>query len=488
MSGFRGLSGRGGGRWRQLAVPPSFRGTTVQTCGLWPMAAGSARPSVGVPVGMDIETGTSVCCDAFAWFQAGFISSPSMSIYGLQGLGKTSFTIRQIYGLADRGIVSVVAGDLKGEYSGTIRALGGQVLGFGSGQQINVLDQGAMVAAAHRIGGERGQVLVAWAVERAADMVATLVQIVRRATVTDWEQTLLRRAIRLLIESRPATSVPAALADLAHLLQNPPDELIRSILADSRDEYWNQTKPLNRSLQALIEGQLGKTFAGQTTEQIRLDAPAVSVDISVVAKQSEDVLAAVMLATWSEVFATIEASNALTDAGLAPQRYVNTVMDEMWRAMRLPGAGLVDKLDAITRLNRNDGIGNIFVTHSLKDYSSLAEGADVAKAKGFAERSGIVVTAGLAEPDLRELSTVKRLSEREIATVASWSTPQGWQSRMVTDPVTGASRPATPPGAGKVLIKVGERAGIQTQVRLTRTERDLHDSNARWHTQASART
>jgi hypothetical protein len=483
--GVRGHRGRGGGYWRVLPTPPSYRGTTVQVCGMWPFAAGSARPNVGVPVGIDIETGATVCCDHFDWFRAGLISSASMSVFGLQGLGKSSWTIRQILGLVDRGIVSVVAGDLKGEYTQIVEALGGQVLSFGAGQQLNVLDQGAMLQAARRIAQhgdkDRGQVLLLWAVDRATEMVATLVQIVRRSPVTDWEHALIRRATRLLVDQHEAEGgLPPALPELAKLLQTPPAILVDAILADDEADYWKQTKPLNRSIQAVLDGPLGSTFAGQTTQRIRLDAPAVSVDISVVSKQTDDVLAAVMLGTWSEVFATIEASNALTDAGLEPQRFVNTVMDEMWRAMRLPGANLVDKLDAITRLNRNDGMGNIFITHSLKDFSSMESEADNVKARGFAERSGIVVTAGLAEPDLRELSKIKRLSEKEIATVASWATPPGWQARMVVDVSTGESRPATPPGAGKVLIKVGDRAGIQNQVHLTQLEKQLHDTNVRW--------
>lgn len=489
--GPRGYRGRGGGYWKMLPTPAAYRGTTVQVCGMWPFAAGSARPNIGVPVGIDIETGATVCCDHFDWFRAGLISSASMSVFGLQGLGKSSWTIRQILGLADRGIVSVVAGDLKGEYTRVIENMvstrpdgsqsRGQVLGYGAGQQLNVLDQGAMLEAAHQIGGERGRVLVMWAIDRSTEMVATLVQIVRRSPVSDWEHALIRRAIRLLVDQHHEQGgYPPALPDLAKILQNPPQQLIDAILADNEADYWSQTKPLNRSVQAVLDGPLGSTFAGQTSERVRLDAPAVSVDISVVAKQTDDVLAAVMLATWSEVFATIEASNALTDAGLAPQRYINTVMDEMWRAMRLPGANLVDKLDSITRLNRNDGMGNIFITHSLKDFSSMSSEADNVKARGFAERSGIVVSAGLAEPDLRELSRIKRLSEREIATVASWATPPGWQARTVVDPETGESRPATPPGAGKVLIKVGERAGIQNQVHLTDLEKRLHDTNVRW--------
>lgn len=50
--------------------------------------------------------------------------------------------------------------------------------------------------------------------------------------------------------------------------------------------------------------------------------------------------------------------------------------------MRLEGAGLVDKVDSITRLNRADGVGNILVTHSLRDLQSMSSEADNRKAAG----------------------------------------------------------------------------------------------------------
>ena len=165
---------------------------------------------------------------------------------------------------------------------------------------------------------------------------------------------------------------------------------------------------------------------------------------------------------------------------MAPQRHFLTVMDEMWRPMRLEGAGLVDKLDSITRLNRNEGVGHIFVTHSPKDMESMSSAADIRKAQGFAERSGILVTAALGEDDLRALSRVKKMSEQEIDLVSSWSTPPGWEARSIIDPVTGRQRPAPPPDAGKVLIKLGQRAGIPTQVKPTPTEMRLHDTNRRF--------
>ena len=469
---------RVGSRWRVMPVPPTFRGTSVQVCGFWPFAGGSSRPAVGVPVGQDIQTGSTVCCDPFSWFRAGFISSPSMAIFGMPGLGKSSFAARQMIGLADQGAITMVC-DLKGEYSPLCRALGGQVLDYGRGYRVNLLDLGAMGDAAKRIGGPRGQALRELAVARAVDAVATQVQIVRRSAVTDWEQTLLTAAVWQLDHAYRRRKAAPTLGDLAQLLHDPSEAMQAAIITDNSSVYAELTTGLRRSLQAVLQGPLGRMYDGQSTARLQTDTPMVSVDVSAVSRQSETILSSAMLASWSEMFSTIEAANALTDAGLEPQRHYLVVLDEMWRAMRLEGAELVEKADGITRLNRNEGVGNLFITHSLRDLESMTTKADNTKARGFAERSGIVVTAGLAKEDLRALSEVKRMSEVEIATVAGWSTPPGWRSRQVRG-ADGRTRPAPPPGAGKVLIKLGERAGIQTQVRLTRTELDLHDTNNRW--------
>ena len=478
-AGPRGLKGRGGGYWRVLPTPPMFRGTSVQVCGLWPFAGGSARPAYGVPVGADIHTGTTVACDAFSYFDAGLISSASMAVFGLPGYGKSSFTVRQIIGLAAKGVRPIVAGDLKGEYTPLIRALGGTVLTFDESFRYNVLDMGAMAEAAERIGGRRGGELRGEAQGRATTIVRTLIEISRHSPVADFEHSILSAGIRILHE-RHADQDPPTLPDLLALVTQPTNELLSLAQAADSEEYRVETRALTRSLRAVLDGPLGRTFSGQSTERLSLNAPAVSIDLSSIYRQSNEVLAAVMFSTWSEVFASIEAAKAMADAGVAPQRHFVTVMDEMWRAMRLRGAGLIQSMDEITRLNRHEGTGNIFITHSLKDMESIAAPEDVATARGFAERSGIVVTAALAEEDLRKLSEVKRMSEREIRTVARWSTPAGWKSQVNLDPVTGARRPGVPPDAGKVLIKVGERTGIPTEVRRTRLERQLHDTNARW--------
>ena len=134
---------------------------------------------------------------------------------------------------------------------------------------------------------------------------------------------------------------------------------------------------------------------------------------------------------------------------------------------------MVDRIDALTRLNRAKGVGNIMITHTMKDLESLPLPEDRMKAKGFIERAGAVIMGGLPGSDLASFEEVMSLSGKEREMVASWSSPPSWDSKR--------GEVAAPPGQGKFLIKVGGRPGIPTQVRLTHYEREVNDTNLRWH-------
>jgi len=177
-----------------------------------------------------------------------------------------------------------------------------------------------------------------------------------------------------------------------------------------------------------------------------------------------------MLAAWSDGLGTVAAAHALADAGLAPRRWFFTILDELWRPLRA-ASGIVDRIDALTRLNRSLGLGDAKITHTLKDAEALGTDADRAKARGFVERAGIVACAGLPAAEMTELGRVIGLSRREIELVSSWSSPPGWAS-------SGSNE--EPPGRGRFLIKVGGRPGIPIRVSITDTERRLHDTNLRW--------
>ncbi|MGY1438578.1 ATP/GTP-binding protein [Streptomyces reniochalinae] len=472
MAPSRGWPGPGGGQVGGMDPPTMWRATTVQACGLWPFAAGSGAPMSGVPLGQHLHTGATVCGDPLSWFtRARYISNPSLFMLGMPGLGKSTLVNRMLIGLSATGVVPLVLGDLKPDYADTVRALGGQVISIGRGTGgINLLDPGAMGAVAARIGGKAGEALKAEAHGRVLNMVAALIGIVRGRPMDDHEQAVVSAVLHHLRERLPPGRAPL-LPDVLKVLNEGPDR-IRAVTLDRGDEerYRDAVDPLHRSLLGILDGPLGDTFASETSTRVDLHAPAVCIDISRIGEADTQLTAAAMLAAWSDGLGSVAASHALADEGLTPRRWFFTVLDELWRPLRA-ASGIVDRIDALTRLNRTLGMGDAKITHTLKDAEALGTDADRAKARGFVERAGMVVCAGLPRAEMEELGKIVGLSQREIELVSSWSSPPGWA-------VTGDRE--EPPGRGRFLIKVGGRPGLPIKVAITDTERRLHDTNIRW--------
>jgi hypothetical protein len=301
-------------------------------------------------------------------------------------------------------------------------------------------------------------------------MVAALLTIVRGAPISDHEQSVLSACLRHLRERTPKGR-SILLPDLLRVLEEGPPR-VRQITLDRGEEsrYRDAVDPLHRSLLGILDGPLGDTFASATSTQIDPDATAVCIDISRIGEADGQLTAAAMLAAWSDGIGTVAASHALADAGLAPRRWFFTVLDELWRPLRA-ASGIVDRIDALTRLNRSLGLADAKITHTLKDAEALGNEADKAKARGFVERAGMVACAGLPRAEMEELGRVVGLSRREIEMVSSWSSPPGWAQNGEND---------EPPGRGRFLIKVGGRPGIPIRVTITETESHLHDTNTRW--------
>jgi hypothetical protein len=383
-----------------------------------------------------------------------------MFVLGKPGLGKSSLIRRMAIGLCGYGVQPLIFGDLKPDYVDLIGALGGNVVALGRGQgALNVLDPGAATAAALRLTGAA----------RRLTMVAALVGLNRRSRVTDVEEAIVAAALGVLDEHhRPGE---ATLMELIAVLEEGPEELRRVTLSrDNHERYREATDGLQASLVALVDGALGSTFAKRTTVAVTLSGP-LCIDISGIAETDEKLQAAVLLACWGEGFGAIAAAQALADAGIEPQRNFFIVLDELWRVLRA-GEGLVDRVDALTRLNRQKGVGMALITHTMADLLALPNEADRMKAQGFAERAGFIATAGLAADQLPALERVVALSEPERELITSWSSPPSW------DVV--AEQEAPPPGRGKFLIKVGGRPGIPVEVVMTPGERAVNDTNKAW--------
>ncbi|POM25753.1 AAA-like domain protein [Actinomadura rubteroloni] len=470
--GPRGFAGRGGGRSSYVEAPPEWRGTTVQVCGLWPFGAGSGTPMIGVPVGRELGGGAALCCDPISWFQrAGLIHNPSCLVLGKPGLGKSSLIRRMVLGLTGFGVFPMVLGDLKPDYVDLISAMNGQIIKLGRGLgSLNVLDPGETAAAAARLSGRARDKLAADAHGRRLNMVSALMTVLRGSPIADTERTALNAALRVLDERHHG--VPT-LPDLIQVIDQGAEQVRAVTLArGSEDRYRAAVDPLHATLLGLLDGPMGETFARPTTTPIRLDAPGgVCIDISGIDDADAELQAAVLLACWSDGFGAVEAAHALADEGLGPQRHFFVVLDELWRVLRA-GRGLVDRVDALTRLNRQRGLGQAMITHTMADLLALPDPADQMKAKGFAERAGMVICGGLPMSEMGPLNEVVRMSAAEQNMIVDWSTPPSWDPNL--------NRDGEPPGRGKFLVKVGGRPGIPFHVDFTPAERDVNDTNKRW--------
>lgn len=502
-----GWLGRGGGQAVSIQPADEFRATTVQVCGLYPFSVGTGTPMIGVPLGKNLTTGASVLCDPISWFQrAQLISNPSMFVLGKPGLGKSSLTRRMATGLAGYGTIPLVLGDLKPDYVDLIRAMEGQVITLGRDRgYLNILDPGEATSAAKRLRDDADQALeqaaeldarggdskelhlravkaqrlaaqvLADAHGRRHTMIAALLTILRSQPPTDREETIIDRALKYLDEHHEGIPV---LADLLAVIQAAPDE-IRQVALDRNDlkRYKEITENLEASLIGLTSGgRLGEIFSRQTTTPMRRDRPVV-YDVSSIDDSEGDLQAAILLACWSAGFGTVNVAAALADAGIEPRRHYFVILDELWRALRA-GKGMVDRVDALTRLNRARGVGLAMISHTMSDLLALSSEEDRMKARGFVERSGMVICGGLPGAEMPLLTSAVPLSSKEQEMLTSWQDPPAW------DGVSG--KEADPPGRGLFLIKVGGRPGIPVRVHLTGAEKDVNDTNKLWHTTSRA--
>lgn len=487
-----GYRGRGRGAARVVSGPQEWQTTTNLGCGFNPTVVGAPAPVIGTPIGRHLATAADVCCDTFAWFREGIIATPSAFVLGLPGLGKSTLIRKILIGHIAQGHVSIVAGDVKGEYAAYTRAMGGQVIKLGHGYgSLNPLDVGALghivpiLEENHEKLAREGHSELIHRVKeqvhgRQLSLVTALVGLARAGNgtmtgVEDFETMLIAIALRELY-ARPDTdwAHPPVLRDLISQIERGSDKLKEKARADSDEEWKQRVDPLLLSLNALLDGVTGQIFGGHTTDPIDVAAPAVCIDVSAIKRDAADVKSAVMIACWGNAFGSIEAAHTLAEAGLGPQRYFAICLDELWQTLGA-APGLVGQIDALTRLNRTDGAALYMITHTFKDLQALPTEEDRRTAMGFVERAGLVICGGLPRSELDMLHRMLPFSKAEAEMITSWS--RG--AALKRSRTQGAS--AVPPGRGRFMIKASKDGSpgipVQTILMPTEVKTRLHDTN-----------
>ncbi|HEY2206750.1 MAG TPA: hypothetical protein VGH99_19985 [Pseudonocardia sp.] len=466
----------GGGRSPHVEGGALYAGTSSQLCGLFPFAVSSGATVRGVPIGRHLLTAEPVGLDPAEWLRQGLVSNTGVWVQGQPGIGKSAIVKRMVTGLVAFGGAVVVPGDVKGEYSSLVEALGGTVWRVGRGlHALNPLDAGPLAGElAAATGASRERLLETVRVRRLT-LLEALVSIVRRGDVDVTERRLLGAALDMALDAGAAGATPAQplVPDVLRALLAGGDGP-RSIVACADDGgYRLAVRELVNTLALVCDGTLRGIFDRPST--VASTAPVtsepgtgcpptpMSVDLSALADEDDDALAAAMLCSWAWSSAVIDGARCGAADGGGP-RPVAVVQDELWRALRV-APGLVERADRLTRLNRHRGVVSFQVTHSLDDLAALPSESDRAKARGMVARNATIVLGGMAEHELDALRRITPLSEGEAALVTSWAAAPTW--------VGGAPHP----GRGKYLIKSGERIGLPVALRLTPSERALYDTD-----------
>ncbi|MFD8145173.1 ATP-binding protein [Streptomyces sp. NPDC059708] len=478
-----GWGGAFGGRVPVEDGGTVYTGPSTQAGGIYPFLLGSGLPPRGVPVGRDVLTGELVCIDPSGW-TGKLTTNPGVWVMSQPGAGKSALVKRVCLVYSAYGHMVCVPGDVKGEYSELIGELGGSVVRIGDGVgRINPLDSGPLKSSVRSLPGDRRQALLDVLNGRRLETLVALLSTKHGLgrPADEIERSALDTAVHVASEAQPAGSDPVV-ADVVRVLRAGPEEL-RTKLAAEGDRYQDLTRSVIAGLDNLIGGPLRGLFDGPTTTPLDINAPAVSVDISALRARGNDVVSAGMIATWAYTYSSIDSARSI---GLMDRKLV-LPMDEMWRALR-SGPGLVDAMDAISRLNRTTDDVTIYVTHSLLDVEALPTEMDRAKARGLMDRCDTWVIGASSEEELGRVTGKRSLTEQERMMIGSWSSATS--TGLDIDPtVHGDDDGGLPaeeegtrhPGRGKYLIKVGTRPGIAAALELTATEQRLYrtDTNQR---------
>lgn len=460
--GRRGWGGRFGGRAPVEDAGTVYTGPSTQVGAVYPFLLGAGLPPRGVPVGRDVLTGELVCIDPSGW-TGKLTTNPGVWVMSQPGAGKSALVKRICLVYSAYGHMVCVPGDVKGEYSTLVRELGGSVVRIGDGTgRINPLDSGPLATHLPTLSSSERSALQDILSGRRLETLGALLSTKNGLgrTPNEVERSALNTAVRIAADAAPG--VDPIIPDVIAVLRQAPEPLRAKLAADG-DAYKDLTRSVIAGLDNLCDGPLKGLFDGPTTTPLNLDAPAVSVDISALRARGNDVISAGMIATWAYAYSSIDSARSI---GMMRRKLV-LPMDEMWRALR-SGPGLVDAMDAISRLNRTTDDVTIYVTHSLLDSESLPTEEDRAKARGLMDRCDTWVIGASTAEELQRVTGKRALTEQERMMITSWSSATS-TGLDTSDQVH--------PGRGKYLIKIGTRPGIAAATELTPTEERLYHTD-----------
>ncbi|GAY13161.1 ATP-binding protein [Pseudonocardia sp. N23] len=432
---------------------PVYRATTGEVGGLFPLLAAEGVPAVGARMGYDALSGGAFYCHPVEWLLRGLATNPNMVVFGEPGRGKSSTVVAFCLRMMLFGIKTLVSGDVKGEYTPLLRALGitPVELGQGSAARLNALDLGPLAARWARWSPARRREELTGIIARWTRLLAALAETQGYSpTVTD--ELVLSVVLRRLVggDGGAASRLrPITIPDVAKALADPDPDLWRPARFAGEREFLDHTRLITDALSNLVHGPLAGLFDAPTNVDLDWDAPIQSMDLSRLRSRGDQAVAVALtcLGSWSSMITDLQDDGEV--------RIV--VRDEVWRQLRL-GLRAVQAVDSDLRLSRAERRIQLLVMHKPSDLLSVGEAGsqEVAIAKDLLSLCSTRILLGQSTRVADELAAELALSEREQEATTGWAMER----------------------RGRALWKIENHPGRKVQTVLSPTEQRLFDTDA----------
>ncbi|WP_370588542.1 ATP-binding protein [Pseudonocardia sp. C8] len=431
---------------------PVYRATTAQIGGLFPLLASNGVPAVGARLGYDTQSGGAFYVHPTEWVLRGMVTNPNLAIFGEPGRGKSSTVLAMILRLSQFGVRTLISGDVKGEYTPLLRALGITpiALGRGSPRRLNALDLGPIRGRWAGWGVERQREELTGILSRWTRLLTALAEAQGYSpTVTD--ELVISTVLHRLVGAADGYSElrPITIPQVVDQLARPDDDLWQATRFASHRQFVDHTRQITDALSNLVVGPLAGLFDEPTNFDLDWDAPVQSMDLSLLRARGDEAIAVALtcLGSWSSMITDLQDDGDV--------RIV--VRDEVWRQMRL-GLRAVQAVDSDLRLSRAERKVQLLVMHKPSDLLSVgAVGSqEVSIAKDLLALCSTRILLGQSTRVGDELADELGLSEREQAVLTGWAME----------------------GQGRALWKLENSPGMKIQTVLSATERTIFDTNA----------
>ncbi len=439
--------------WSPVEAPLAvYQAATSEICGLFPLLPADTLPAVGARMGYDVLSGGAFHAHPIEWVLRGIATNPNLVIFGEPGRGKSSTVVAFLLRMMLFGVKTLISGDVKGEYTPLLKALGVTpiALGRGSSARLNALDLGPIAARWPDWSVTRQREELAGVLGRWTKLLTALAEAQGYSpTVTD--EAVLAAVLRRLVGADAGYTAlcPVTIPDVARQLAEPDTELIEQARFGGRREFLDHTRSITDALTNLVSGPLAGLFDEETNFDLDWDAPVQSMDLSLLRSRGDQAIGVALtcLGSWSSLLTDLQDDGDI--------RIV--VRDEVWRQMRL-GLRAVQAVDSDLRLSRAEKKIQILVMHKPSDPLSVgaAGSQEVAIAKDLLALCSTRILCGQSTRVADELAEDFALSEKEQDVISGWA----------------MERP------GRALWKIENRPGSKVQTVLSPTELSIFDTNA----------